>query len=151
MAEGLLNKLLRAKGLDHVLVESAGTHAPDGSPPTSAAIEAAAGLGADIRRYKASMLDRFCVVTADLVLVMEDSHRALIHASWPVESSGKIRMIRSFLSDAQANDEVPDPIGATLSEYRRIADLLQECCDGVVEWLEKDEEERRREPRMDTD
>jgi len=46
---------------------------------------------------------------------------------------------------------VPDPIGATLSEYRRIADLLQECCDGVVEWLEKDEEERRREPRMDTD
>ena len=35
MAEGILRALAEAEGLDRVVVESAGTHAPEGSPASS--------------------------------------------------------------------------------------------------------------------
>jgi protein-tyrosine phosphatase len=135
MGEGFLNLLAAEAGLDHVVVESAGTHAPEGSPPTSLAKQAAAELGADIRGHRAAYLDRSMVKEADLILVMEPEHLEFILSRWPEDALDKVKLIRSYHPDRPSAEEVPDPIGAALPVYREVAGLLKECAGGVIRGL----------------
>ncbi len=135
MGEGFLKKLAEERGLHQVVVESAGTHAPEGSPPSSLAVQAAAELGVDIRMNRSSPLERRAVESADLILVMERGHRDFILAHWPDEGEGKVRMMWSFYQNPPAGDEVPDPIGLVMHVYRRIAQDLMECSEAVIKGI----------------
>ena len=135
MGEGFLNRLAGDAGLDHVVVESAGTHAPEGSPSTSSAISAAAELGADLRNHRATYLDRSLVAGADLILVMTPEHLDFIVSNWPKEAGDKVKLLRVFHRDAPSADEIPDPIGASQPVYRRVAHLIKACCEGVIEQI----------------
>jgi protein-tyrosine-phosphatase len=139
MAEGILRSLAEGSGLDHVVVESAGTHAPEGSPASSFAVEEAARLGADIRYHQATYLTRDLLMNADLVLVMEREHRDYILSMLPPEEHDKVRFMRAFHPRSPADDDVPDPIGTPRDFYRMTAHLLRECCKGVIPFLQAKE------------
>jgi protein-tyrosine-phosphatase len=138
MGEGFLAHLVEAEGLDHVFVESAGTHAPEGSPASSFAVDVAAHRGVDIQNHRASFLDRSAVESADLILVMERGHMAYILSQWPAEAGDKVKLIRAFHPDQPDNMDVPDPIGADLAFYEATAELIMACCKGVIGQLKKD-------------
>jgi protein-tyrosine phosphatase len=137
MGEGFLSHLAEAEGLDHVYVESAGTHAPEGSPPSSFAVDVAAHRGVDIQNHRASYLDRSMVQTADLILVMERGHLVYILAQWPAEAADKVKLIREFHPGNPNAVDVPDPIGTDLDFYEAIAELLMACCEGAIEQVKK--------------
>jgi protein-tyrosine phosphatase len=135
MAEGFLSALVEERGLDHFMVESAGTHAPEGSSPSSPAVQAAAEWGADIAAYRAVLLNRLCVEEADLILVMEKAHLEYILSAWPEEGGEKVKLIRSFHPEHPSSEDVPDPIGTPISFYRQVARLLKDCAEGLMAHL----------------
>jgi protein-tyrosine-phosphatase len=135
MAEGFLRSMASERGLDHVVVESAGIHAPVGSPPSTFAVVAAMEMGSDIQNGRAAYLGRRDVESADLILVMERAHLGHILTTWPSDSGDKVKLLRSYHPDEPKEEDIPDPIGADLTYYRGIADLLHECCTGVMRRL----------------
>ncbi|MFH2002780.1 MAG: low molecular weight protein-tyrosine-phosphatase [Planctomycetota bacterium] len=137
MAEGLLALHVKDAHLDHVVVESGGTHAPEGSAASTFARAAASELGANIQGHRARYLNRAMVKDADLILVMEQAHQYFILSALPEEAEGKVRMIRAFDCNAPSEKDVPDPIGADLGYYRDIARMIDDCCKGVVNYLKK--------------
>jgi len=117
MAEALLQAALNeAAPGDRWVVTSAGTHAFDGGPPSRHSVTALARHGLDIRRHRTRELTRRMIRDADRILCMADEHRRAVIAMAP-EAAGKTENL---------GDDVPDPIGGTLDEYERIAEILAE-------------------------
>ncbi len=121
MAEGLIRAGLEARGLgDRVVVASSGTWARDGYPATPYAVATLAERGIDIGGHVSRALDPLRVATADLVLVMTESHRQALVAEFP-SARGKVMRMSELAGGAW---DVADPIGGPLEDYRATANEL---------------------------
>lgn len=116
MAEGILKHLLREQGIKGIGVESAGTHSPEGMPPTQNAILVTTERGIHIMGHQARILTSEIVEDSDLILVMEKAHLLFIRNYFP-EGRHKIHLLTSFDS-GNSEDDVYDPIGGDLPRYR---------------------------------
>ena len=76
MAEGLLKQALTASGKGDCLVSSAGLGALIGRPPDKKACQLMLEKDLDISGHRARQLNKDMIRKADLVLVMESSHKA---------------------------------------------------------------------------
>ena len=76
MAEGLLKQALTASGKGDCLVSSAGLGALVGRPPDKKACQLMLEKDLDISGHRARQLNKDMIRKADLVLVMESSHKA---------------------------------------------------------------------------
>ena len=115
MAEALLQAALDEVAPDERwVVTSAGTHAFDGGPPSRHSVTALAGHGLDIRRHRTRELTPRMIRHADRILCMAEEHRRAVVAMAP-DAARKTETL---------GDDVPDPIGGTLDEYERIAEIL---------------------------
>jgi protein-tyrosine phosphatase len=156
MAEAMVRHALRATGPDsaQVIVESAGVYGHEGSPiaPGSAAALEAMGIQHDGHRGR--LLIPAIVGGADLVLTMEEGHRAAILSGSP-EAAGRTFALREFarlvggeappaetdivrraraLVEAAGRrramlpwagvDDVPDPYGGPAQGYHACAALI---------------------------
>ena len=128
MAHGVLAQMLAG---ERVFVYSAGTDAPAGAPATRAAVEAAAGLGADISRHRARLLSAELVADADLVLVMEEYHRRRVLELAPGEGS-RVRLLGEYLPGAEPGREIADPVGRPLEVYRETVAGLARALEQVA-------------------
>jgi protein-tyrosine phosphatase len=75
MAEGFLRERSRRLLDGDLEVESAGTWARPGSPPTPEAVEAAAERGADLAHLRSAPIEREAIDRADVILTMSAEHR----------------------------------------------------------------------------
>lgn len=128
MAAGILERLLSG---ERAWVESAGTGALFGAPATDHAVQAAAELGADITGHRGRPLEAALVRRADLVLVMEESHRRRV-LSFDPGAGPKTRLLGDWLPGAAPGTEIPDPVGRPLDDYRRTAADLARACERVA-------------------
>jgi protein-tyrosine-phosphatase len=122
MAEGILKHLLREQGIKDILVESAGTHSPQGMPPTQNTILVTTERGIDIMSHRARMLTSEMIEDADLILVMEKSHTIFIRNHFP-RGKHKTHLLKTFSSEDYEED-VYDPIGGDLNIYRSCVEEL---------------------------
>jgi protein-tyrosine phosphatase len=74
--ERVVARRLVGAGVSDVTVRSAGTHARPGLPMVDRSRDAVLRAGADPADFRSTPLDRGAIVAADLVLVLERSHRA---------------------------------------------------------------------------
>lgn len=125
MAEALTRKLLahklkvavgdlEAKGYT---VISAGALAMPGARAATQAIEAVAGMGADLTGHRSRPLTVELIHQADLILPMSASHARAILAMVP-SAADKVVLV----SD---QGDVEDPIGSDVSVYRDLAGQLE--------------------------
>ncbi|HDQ99112.1 MAG TPA: low molecular weight protein arginine phosphatase [candidate division WOR-3 bacterium] len=128
MAHGVLAQMLAG---ERVFVYSAGTDAPAGAPATRAAVEAAAGLGADISGHRAQLLNAELVAGADLVLVMEEYHRRRVLELACGEGS-RVRLLGEYLPGAEPGREIADPVGRPLEVYREALAGLARALEQVA-------------------
>jgi len=86
MAEGLLRQFLAERGVDEIVVESAGVSGWEGSTATADAVRAVRELGIDIARHEARRLSQSQVESADLVVALAAEHRdAVVRVHPPAE------------------------------------------------------------------
>ena len=124
MAEGILKSMLQKEGIDSIQVESAGTHAPQGMPPTQNAILTTIEHGIVITHHRALVLTSEMVNAADLILVMEKSHQSFIREHFP-RGSKKVHLLKGFDGTGFGRD-VEDPVGGDMEVYRACYEELED-------------------------
>jgi protein-tyrosine-phosphatase len=121
MAMGLLRQRLAQDGLeDEVIVSSAGVYGLDGSAASQPGVDVLAERGVDISDHRARTITKPDLVSADLVLVMEEAQRKTLFYSYPDQ------LVKIFLLSEMSGDyrDVKDPYRRPREEYERCANEL---------------------------
>ena len=127
MAAGFFyDKLVREKADGRVRVRSAGTWALEGQPASAYALQVMNEHGLDISQHRGRNLTQEDVDGADLVLVMTKRHADIIARDMQ-PGDGKMYLLSEMAGKAQ---DIEDPYGGSLHEYRRTAVELEE-------WVER--------------
>jgi len=118
MAEMLLRNEIEQLKLDNISISSAGLLAYPGSPPDPKMVEYLSAMGITIQGHEARQITKDDVDWADLILVMERDHAAMLERSWP-EVRGRVELLGKFVSEGQTVvDDIPDPFGKSSYHYR---------------------------------
>lgn len=128
MAEGLLKYALAACKKDECFVSSAGLGALVGHPPDPKACELMVEKGIDISDYRARQLNKEMIRKADLILVMESTHKIAIEESEP-SAKGKV-----FRLGEWGKFDIPDPYQQDLSAFVKSFNLIEQ---GIALWVPK--------------
>ena len=128
-AEGLLRAALAAKGLDQVIVSSAGTGAWDGAPVSEAAYLVGLEQGLDLSEHRAQLLTRDLVRGADMILAMSGHHVARVAE---LGGENKVHLLGAYVGREEGQTEVSDPYGADLTTYRATFTELHDLIGSVV-------------------
>ncbi len=146
MAEGILrHRLLQSDMAEKWTVSSSGLCAFPGDPATPFALQVLADMGIDISSHRSSRTTPYSVEEARYVLVMTRGHRTRLLKRFP-DQEEKILLISdvlhltsgSFDGSSRSDpivpvlQEIPDPYGGTLEDYRQVADVIDYY---VVRWL----------------
>jgi protein-tyrosine phosphatase len=128
MAEGLLKLALTTSGQGDCVVGSAGLGALIGHPPDAKACQLMMRKGIDISGHRARQLNKDMIRNADLILVMESSHKSAIEEFEPC-AKGKVFRLGNW-----GNYDIPDPYQQNLSAFVISVNLIER---GISEWLKK--------------
>jgi len=147
MAEGLLEKMLKEKGIQDIEVFSVGTNPVLGEPPAREAIEILRKEGIDISRHRGVYVTYDLISQADLIFAMGKSHKEKILEMDP-KAKNKTFLLKEFaggrksaspVSKGEENPDVTDPVGQTIDAYKKclfeIKDALEKALSGIVEVL----------------
>ena len=133
MAQGLFRKLLLSRKLAGVEIESAGTSAAGGTPPTKLALQVARQQdGVDISAHRARPLTPRLLDEADIILAMSLSHARQIE-SMGRQFARKTYLLTSYPSWEHPDpDDIEDPIGGTREDYVRIYRRIKEQLERIL-------------------
>ncbi len=133
MAEGVLKRLLAAKGLgERFTVDSAGTHDYHvGKPPFPLAVERAKLRGYDLtqivsRRIKGDDFDTF-----DVILGMGREHLSQLRQIAPTRCKHKIELFLDY-GDKFHGEDIPDPYGGQARDFDLVLDMVEDGCRGLA-------------------
>jgi protein-tyrosine phosphatase len=138
-AEAVMRHLVTREGLrDRIEIESAGTGSWHvGHPPDARSREEARrrGIAMDGTARQFEVADFFRL---DLILAMDHQNAADLKALAPDEAErAKVRLLREF--DPPPGDgadrAVPDPYYGDGDGFRRVFDMVEEACHGLLEHI----------------
>jgi protein-tyrosine phosphatase len=110
---------LLARDLSEKTIGSAGLAAPVGAPADPMAIEFAAALGLDLSAHRARLVTLAMCQAADLILVMEQGHKAELRRRYP-QAWGKV-----FRLCEAGGFDIADP-------YRKPRKVFEAACTDVA-------------------
>ncbi|MFC1667065.1 L-threonylcarbamoyladenylate synthase [Candidatus Omnitrophota bacterium] len=124
MAKGLLEKFLKTADLSKkVRVDSAGTGTYPGIPAASNTIQVMNEEGVDVSAHKGKTMTEDLLKKSDLIFVMERSHMDA--------ALNRLPGIASKITLLNGDKGVPDPIGKSIEEYRRIRDIIKDQIENI--------------------
>ncbi len=130
LAASLLERALKERGIEDVMVTSAGTGAWDGAPASEGAYLVGLERGLDLSGHRARLLTRELVEQADLILTMARHHRARVDE---LGGEGRVFVLGEYAG--RGGDEVSDPFGGDLGVYRDTAQELEGLTAAVADRL----------------
>jgi protein-tyrosine phosphatase len=128
MAQALLKAHLAARGLDHIEVRSAGTHALEGHVALAEAAAAVAALGVDVSAHRGQQLDIGTARESDLILCATGEHREHVLAWWPELRETKVRLFNEPIA-GDAPVDVEDPFGWDEEVFRLAARVIDQAME----------------------
>ena len=139
LAEALLRRKLTERGVDGVVVGSAGTGAWEGAPASEGAYLVGLEHGLDLSSHRARLLTREVASAASLILTMARHHRARVEQlDIPVEA----RVLGEY--SGRGDTEVADPFGGDLELYREVFADLDAMLESVADRLVRERQGDRR-------
>lgn len=132
MAKAMLEKFLKQAGLsDNVLVDSAGTGGFTGISAAANTAQVMKEEGVDVSMHRGKGITPALLKKSDFIFVMENMHRDVILTRLP-EIKSKVRLLKE-------NENIPDPIGKSLEEYRRVKNIIRDKVENIFLELFKKE------------
>lgn len=136
LAEGLFRHKVESRGLDHhFVIESSGTssyHVGEKPDPGSQRV-ARERIGLDICYQRSQQLTRRHVEEFDVLVAMDASNKRVAEG-WDIGKS--IRLLREWEPTAtDQNKDVPDPWGGGGSQFDLVFDIVDRCCDALLDEL----------------
>jgi protein-tyrosine-phosphatase len=134
MAEGILKAKWHAFGRNDLFVTSTGIHARENQPAARLAQEICFSNGIDISRHQSRPLNPRELAAADCVFVMEQVQKKLLTLFFPALQD-KVFLLGSWPEPESRKGNIPDPIGGSEGDYRRIFELLSAHVDRIIPHL----------------
>lgn len=134
MAEVILKEKLRNSGNTNISISSAGLMDMKGGRARDEAIEIIRNLGVDISHHRSRHLTDDMIKEADIVIVMEASHRDKILGKYP-ESSNKVFLLSRFGNEKGIERDIADPYGAPVFYYRTAFREISFYINGLLNFL----------------
>ncbi len=116
MAAALFNKIATEKDLD-VRIESAGIFAEEGAPASTEAIVVMKEYDIDLLGHHAQPINTELLEKSDVILTMTAAHKMLLEQY----AEGKVFTLSEY---ADLDDDIDDPYGGDVEEYKECADEL---------------------------
>jgi len=131
MAMAILEKFLKESGLSKkVQVDSAGTGGYPGIPAAPYTVQVMKEEGVDVSMHRGKGITPPLLRKVDFIFVMENRHRDVVLQTLP-EVSSKVKLLKKV-------EEIPDPIGKTIEEYRRVLGIIKDEVENIfLELFEK--------------
>ena len=132
-AQGVFAKLVREHGLlDHIGIDSAGTHAYHvGEPPDARAQQAALQRDVDLSGLRARQVTYDDFFNFDYILAMDRDNMEILTEVSPRHMHEKIRLFLDFAPNA-GESEVPDPYFGGTKGFERVLDLVETAAEGLL-------------------
>jgi protein-tyrosine phosphatase len=143
LAEGLFRHLTARRGLaGSISIDSAGTHAREGSTPHPSSIDVGREQGFAVQGQARQLL-RTDLARFDEIVLMDrhnlETLERLLGRPWPFDGfRARVRLLRQ-IADPQAEGsalDVPDPIGGDTEQYRSAYELIYRGCVALLDELE---------------
>ena len=134
MAEWGFRDFLERRELCQFSASSAGVAAMPGVPPTRETLVVLSERGIDASEHRATVLDQDLIEAADVVLGTTRAHVDAIVNLVPAARE-KAFLLTEFRPDKGA-DDIEDPFGGSLDDYRRCFHDIQSCFQGVLAELQ---------------
>jgi len=126
MAAAIMRQRVAQLGLeDSVQVISAGVWAEEGNEASPNAIVTLSARGIDLTGHRSHLITSSLLAQADLVLVMQESHRRSLFHLAP-KYLGKVYLLTEMSGQ---HEDVADPYGGSLEGYADTVDLLEQLID----------------------
>lgn len=134
LAEGILKKLLTERGINSIVVSSAGTFALTGWPAAELALEVASHHEVDLSCHRSRPISRKLLDAADLVIGMERDH--IIESNVVVKDDcGKYCLLSDFGPTHTRGREIEDPYGAPFEYFLFAYREIERHVEGLLEHL----------------
>ena len=130
MAEAMARAMLKERGRADIVVSSAGTSASVGSPASEGAYLVGIEKGFDLSAHLASQLTEELVEDADLILAMSVHH---VHRAEMLGGEGKTYLLGGYAGRDADTEEVDDPFGGDLEDYRVTHEQLDSMLKDAIE------------------
>lgn len=136
-AEGVFRKrVVEADLSDHIVIDSAGTHAYHaGEPPDRRARAAAERREIDLSGLKARRVVEEDFERFDLILAMDTLNLKTLKERGG-DNSDHVKLMLDYSELAPGRD-VPDPYYGGTAGFERVLDLIEEASSGLLEAIKK--------------
>lgn len=138
IAEGLLKARLPIELKEHAIVRSAGIMNIAGNRATPYAIMATKKFGANINQHRSRGISKQLVLKADLILVMDESHKEYLNKYFP-DARENIFLLKEFMKENTPGENlnIDDPIGGSFQYYEVIAREISDEVDRILPTIKK--------------
>jgi protein-tyrosine-phosphatase len=132
LAEALAKKVASTRGIEDIVISSAGTNAVDNVPATDEALLVGMERGLDLTGHRSRQLTPAIVSEADLIFVMTPGHLEQVKQ---MGGRGKVHVIDEYASGA-TDKGISDPYGGDLDAYRDTTDSLEDELERLFDRLQ---------------
>lgn len=143
MAEHLLRHMLKERGYEDYLVASAGVDAMNGMSSTDKVEKLLLQEGIDCSSHRSQELTEELAESSYLILTMTDWHRERV---LEMVDGKKVHLLKEYVQRREAkrdskqsmdSQNIADPYGGTLEEYRICMEEIRGCLENLMEMLEE--------------
>jgi len=132
MAKAMMEKFVNEAGLsEKIHIDSAGTStfAGIGAAPNTISVLTEEGIDASAHRGK--NINKDILKRSDIIFVMEKYHKNVIISLMP-EIEDRVRLLKE-------GQDIPDPIGRSFEEYKRVLRIIKEEVENIFLEIFKEE------------
>lgn len=126
-------RMVQEAGLtESISIDSAGTYDDHiGHAPDPRSIAAAAARGYDPAPLQARQLQRSDFERFDLILSMDEGHRAHLTRLCPPAHAGGLRQMMDYASQL-TGENVPDPYYGGVQGFQQVLDMIEDASRGLL-------------------
>ena len=137
-AEGVFRSVVERAGLlEHIEIDSAGTHAYHvDAPPDSRSQAAALRRGIDLSNLRGRRATRADIEQFEYILAMDRENLSNLQAICPPGLEHKLSLFLEYAPD-RPEREVPDPYNGGEHGFERVLDMIEEASHGLLVHLRK--------------
>ena len=137
-AETVFRHYVESAGVsEHILIDSAGTHAYHvGDPPDLRSQRAALQRGYDLSKLRGRQVCREDFRRFDYVLAMDSSNLGILQRLATPDSSAVTRLFLEYARH-HAEREVPDPYYGGEDGFEHVLDMVEDAAQGLLEEIRR--------------
>jgi protein-tyrosine-phosphatase/predicted ATP-grasp superfamily ATP-dependent carboligase len=135
MAETMLKHVLAQRGIEGMVVRSAGMHAVSGREAHPRALAVSRELDMPLDRHRAQPVTPELVASSDVIFAMDFENLAELQTQYP-STKKKIFLMSSYAQGAMRHREIPDPYFGDIETTRRCYAQLSQCIAKLANEIE---------------